>query len=316
MIRIAVVGTGSIGMSHLQAIKESQDCVLCALCDINEVKVKELAEEYQVPYFLDYHDIPGKVEADAVILNLPHFLHCESTVFFLEQGIHVLVEKPMANTVKECNRMIEAAKKHHCKLAVGHVMRYYDVFAFLKRVVAEETFGKLCMVTNFRSADYFADSRPRWFLDKKLAGGGIGMNYGAHAMDTLFYVTGEKEAEVCSSFANPINEYSIEAHVQFMVKLPNGISMTQTLSGYGNFGHEIVYYFTNGVVKAVGVQELYQWKDGNWEPIAIVKSGPTMERQLKDFCSLVEGRDAGILCTAEEGKAVIKVLNEVYDCAP
>jgi len=316
MIKIAVVGTGIIGMSHLRAIKESQDCVLCALCDVNEAKVKKLAEEYQVPYFLDYHDIPGKVEVDAVILNLPHFLHCESTVFFLEQGIHVLVEKPMANTVEECERMIEAAKVHGCKLAVGHVMRYFDVISYVKEAIADGRFGKLCMVTNFRSVDYFAESRPRWFWDKKMAGGGIGMNYGAHAMDTLFYVTGEKEAEVCASFANPINEYSIESHVQFMVKMPNGVSMTQTLSGYGNYGHEIVYYFTNGVLKTAGVEKLYRWKDGGWEQIELEKSAPAMNRQLKDFCNLVEGKDAGILCSAEDGRAVIKVLNDVYNSTP
>jgi len=96
-------------------------------------------------------------------------VHCESTVFFLEQGIHVLVEKPMANTVEECERMIEAAKVHGCKLAVGHVMRYFDVISYVKEAIADGRFGKLCMVTNFRSVDYFAESRPRWFLNKKMA---------------------------------------------------------------------------------------------------------------------------------------------------
>ena len=111
MLNIAIVGTGIIGNSHIKAIQELQDCRLCALCDVNEEVVAELASQHNVPYFLDYKQIPGSVDVDAVILNLPHFLHCEASVFFLEHGIDVLVEKPMANTVEECDRMIEAAEK-------------------------------------------------------------------------------------------------------------------------------------------------------------------------------------------------------------
>lgn len=81
------------------------------MCDVNEAQVKEIDKEKNVPYFLDYKEIPYAVEVDAVILNLPHYLHCEASIFFLEHGINVLVEKPMANTVEECDRMIEAAKK-------------------------------------------------------------------------------------------------------------------------------------------------------------------------------------------------------------
>ena len=123
MVRIAVVGTGIIGMSHLEAIKNTGVCTLCAVCDINDAKVKEIAKHYQVPYFTDYHEIVKQVDVDAVIINLPHYLHCESTIFFLEHGVHVLVEKPMANTTEECQRMISASDKSNRKLAVGHVQR-------------------------------------------------------------------------------------------------------------------------------------------------------------------------------------------------
>ena len=81
-MKIAVVGTGSIGASHLEAISTSNSCTLCAVCDINEEAAKKYAEKYGVPYFTDYKQIPGKCGADAVILNLPHWLHCEVTEFF------------------------------------------------------------------------------------------------------------------------------------------------------------------------------------------------------------------------------------------
>ena len=93
MIDIAVVGLGIIGADHLMAIENSGDFRLAAVCDKSEERAREFAERYSVPYFLDYKEIPKKTEARAVIINLPHFLHCESAVFFLEAGFDVLLEK-------------------------------------------------------------------------------------------------------------------------------------------------------------------------------------------------------------------------------
>ena len=131
MINIAIVGTGIIGLSHINAIKMLDGCRLCALCDLNEEKVSALAKENGVPYFLNYKDIPSSVECDAVILNLPHGLHCESTILFLENGIHVLVEKPMANSACECDQMIDAASKSGKHLAIGHIQRFFSANRFM-----------------------------------------------------------------------------------------------------------------------------------------------------------------------------------------
>ncbi|MBQ8816194.1 MAG: Gfo/Idh/MocA family oxidoreductase [Lachnospiraceae bacterium] len=311
MIKIAVVGTGLIGMQHLRAMEHTDACQLCALCDVNEEKVKELATQYQVPYFTDYHDMPGQVEADAVILNLPHYLHCESTVFFLEHGMHVLVEKPMANTVEECERMIAAAEKSGKKLAVGHVQRYFRVNSWLKKAVEEERFGKLCMITGKRSINYFAESRPGWFLKKNAAGGGIGMNYGAHALDTLFYITGERKAEIISGYGNLKTDHDIEGHMQYMLKFPSGLSMCQTLSGYNESGHEVVYYFTDGVLKVEDAARLYQYVDSRWVQIAIEEDELIMERQMADFCRFLEGKPS-MICDAQCGRDVIAALENVY----
>ena len=234
MIRFAIVGTGIIGLSHIKAISQAQDAELCALCDINEEAVKNLSEEYGVPYFTDYKDIPANVDVDAVIINLPHFLHCESTVFFLENGVNVFVEKPMANTVAECDKMIDAAKRNNKKLAVGHVQRFFEHNRKIKELADSGILGKFCMYTETRNIDYFAPWRPKWFLDKEKAGGGISMNFGAHALDKLFYVFGPKDAKSFGSLANFKNDASIEGHAQFVTSFPDGTSASITLDGYGN----------------------------------------------------------------------------------
>ena len=172
MLKIAVVGTGIIGKEHLKAISRCAELELVAVCDVNEEAASALAGEYGVPYLLDYTKIPQETEAGAVLLNLPHFLHCEASIFFLEAGLHVFLEKPMAITAAECDKMIAAAEKAGKVLAVGHLQRFFKVNRLVKEYVDSGKLGRLFAINEIRSIGYFSPKRPKWFLSKKLAGGG------------------------------------------------------------------------------------------------------------------------------------------------
>ena len=311
MLNIAIIGTGIIGLAHIEAMEKTDCCRLCAICDVNEEVVKTLAKEKNVPYFLDYHDIPSSdVKVDAVILNLPHFLHCEATVFFLENGIHVLCEKPMANTVKECDRMIEAAKKSGKKLGIGHVQRFIASNMGVKKIVDEGTLGKLCMISETRTKDYFDPNRPKWFLSKEKAGGGITMNYGAHAFDKIFTILGPQDVEIASCIGNIKNDADIEGHAQILAKLDDGISANITFSGYGNFARSDVYYFQNGVVRLPAGTMTDNM--GNTEKLDFSQfpSDP-MQFQIEEFCKYVND-EPSITPDGAFGRAVINAIEKVY----
>ena len=312
MIKIAIVGTGIIGLSHIKAISQAQDAELCALCDINEEAVKNLSEEYGVPYFTDYKDIPANVDVDAVIINLPHFLHCESTVFFLENGVNVFVEKPMANTVEECDKMIDAAKRNNKKLAVGHVQRFFDHNRKIKELADSGKLGKLCMYTETRNTDYFAPWRPKWFLDKEKAGGGISMNFGAHALDKLFYILGPQSVKTAGNLANFKNDATIEGHAQFVVSFPGGESAAITLDGYGYVPATAEYFFTGGSIRMFEGEELKYQTNGEWH---MAEKSPDAKNhmvfQLEEFCKFLKGEPSETP-DGEYGRAVIAALEQLY----
>ncbi len=313
MLNIAIIGLGNIGKSHIKAIPNSKNCRICAVCDSNEELAKQQAEALGVPYFLDYKDIPGGVELDAALITLPHFLHCESAVFFLEKGIHVFMEKPMANTVEECDKMIAAAKANKVKLAIAHPQRYCYANKIVKEFVESKKLGDLCMFTEFRTTNYFTPDRPKWFLNKKQAGGGIVMNYGAHAIDKLFYVLGEtKDVEVFASTANIKNDADIEGHAQFMMKFPSGVTGTVTFSGYFGSGYDAIYYFTDGALKVSNTSFLYQMKDGKWEEIDTTQPMDRMLYQIEEFCKYVND-EPSIVPDGEFGRDVIAVIEKVYN---
>ena len=314
MLKIAIVGTGIISGCHIDAIKQIPECELVALCDINEEKVKALAAENNVPYFLNYKDIPGAVDCDAVILNLPHGLHCEASVFFLDSGIHVLVEKPMANTTEECDKMIEAEKRSGKKLGIAHVQRFSLANQKIKEYIETGKLGKLCMYTEQRTINYFLDKRPRWFLDKKMAGGGIVMNYGAHAFDRIFSTTGAKLVSLDANCANPKNDFSVEGHAQIFAKFDNGMTAAITFSGYATSVWESMYFFTEGALRVKGGHGLeMNLDDGNgWVEVPDTKDGLVFVRELTEFCKYVKG-EPSIIPTGEYSRQVIDAIEKVYE---
>ena len=310
-MNIAVVGTGIIGVRHLQAIEQSKDFTLCAVCDINVAAAESCAQKYGVPCFSDYKDIPFKTNAEAVILNLPHWLHCEATVFFLEHGIHVLVEKPMANTKSECERMICASARSGKKLAVGHVQRFFQANRYVKKVVQEKSLGDLCMISEIRTIDYFAPNRPKWFLDKSLSGGGIVMNYGAHALDKVFYITDSRPVSIFATGGNIANDATIEGHSQFIMKLDNGTSVSVSFCGYYNSGYETVYYFTGGTLKVVNGVKLFSRTNDGWDEIPFSQPDNQLLLQLNEFHNMIVG-ESNEIATADYSADIIAAIEKIY----
>ncbi len=311
MLKLAIVGTGIIVKNHINAIKAiGGDIQITAVCDINEEKAKEWSTELGVPYFTDYHDIPANVECDAVLLNLPHGLHCEVSIFFLDAGKHVLVEKPMANTVEECDRMIEAAKRNGKKLAVGHIQRFQQSNVFVKQIIESGELGKLCMYSEIRTIDYFLPDRPKWFTDKKMSGGGIVMNYGAHAFDKLYSTMGANIVSIDASCGNIKNGSSVEGHAQIFVKYDNGVSASITFNGYTTLIYEAYYYFTNGALKVLNNRVQINRCDGQGF-VDVTPAGNAFEYQLREFYKYVND-EPSIIPDGEYGNKVIAAIEEVY----
>ncbi len=312
MKRFGIVGAGIIGAAHKKALLNNSACSIEAICDINIEKAEKLAEGTEARVYSDYKEMCEQEELDAVILNLPHFLHKEVSVYFLENKVAVLVEKPMANTVEECDAMIEAAERNHTPLAVGHVQKYFSCYRKLKEMMEAGEFGKLCSFTETRNVDYFT-KRPKWFLNKKQAGGGIVMNYGAHTLDKLLYTTGCRVEDVYAAGNNMMTEDDVEASAQLLLKLSGKITAACTYHGCHSKGqYESYFYFTEGSAWIKDGSELWISKgQAPYERIELDYSVKHMEFQLAEFLKYVDGVESEVV-TPEYGKEIIRVLENAF----
>src|SRR5690606_5517433 len=129
----------------------------------------------------DYRDIVGR--CDAAIIATPHHFHAEPAIALLNAGVHVLVEKPMATTVTDCERMCVAAETSGSLLVVGMIRRFFWSNRFLKHLILTGSFGA---VKHFEIEDggvYAWPSASRFIINKEHSGGGVLIGNGSHVMD-------------------------------------------------------------------------------------------------------------------------------------
>lgn len=138
-INVGIIGIGHLGARHLKIYHQLKEKVnLVGVSDIKVERTKKLAAHYQVPFFKDYRDLLEGVEA--VNICVPTTLHFSIAQDFLKRGIHTLIEKPMAATVAEAQRLIGLAQKNKVKLQVGHVERFNSAFMAIQRLARNPLF--------------------------------------------------------------------------------------------------------------------------------------------------------------------------------
>jgi len=119
---VAVVGAGHLGSRHAAAYANIKSVRLVGVCDTNEERGRWTAKKHHAGYYPDYHDLFDKVQA--VSIAVPTFLHYKIAKDFLENGIHVLIEKPITRTLEEADELLAIAKKNGLIIQVGHIERF------------------------------------------------------------------------------------------------------------------------------------------------------------------------------------------------
>lgn len=196
-IKFAVIGVGGIGQHHIKGIIDNSNAELTALCDNNSEILDSVCESYGIENrYADYHGLLDKDIIDAVCIATPDQIHREMVVDFLNAGINVLCEKPLALNSDDCRKMLDAESKSSAKLMVGQVCRKTPGFIKAKEIVDSKMIGELLFVESEYAHDY-SEMPLHWRNDKNnprhpVTGGGC------HAVDLLRWIAG-----------NPIDAYAL-----------------------------------------------------------------------------------------------------------
>jgi predicted dehydrogenase len=214
MIKAAIVGCGGAAwVGHLPWLWENSHIELRATCALDENQARAAAQRWGAPrWYVDYHHLLGEEELDALVIATPPGSHAEIAVAALQRGLHVLVEKPMACRVEDCDAMILAAQRSDRVLAVSHEKRFNPGFEKIKEIIDHGLLGQVFYLAVHWSAavrldpdalcppDYHESYLWRW--TDPAAGGGILFDHFPHYLDLWRWWTGAELEWVDATLLN------------------------------------------------------------------------------------------------------------------
>ena len=188
--RVGIIGCGGMARSHASRMSEVLHRVeITAVVDIDLERARAVAEHFPNDPVVaaDFEEVLDHV--DAVLVVLPHHLHHPATVRCLDAGKHVLVEKPMANSERECLEMIEAAQRNDRVLMVAYCMRFHPLVLKFKEVVDNKTFGDVFQISIW-TEQHTRREPESWHCRAGTLGGGQFFSHGCHYIDLLLWMLG------------------------------------------------------------------------------------------------------------------------------
>ncbi len=321
-VRVGVIGCGAIAERvHVPDYHACPYAELVAFCDVDKSKAEALAKQFapEARVYTDYKQMLKDGGVDAVSVCTPNIYHGPATVMALNSGCHVLVEKPMATSLEEAQKMIDTAKKKGLLLMVNQSQRRFPEHRKAKEVVESGILGKILHVTAMFGHAGPEEWSPtgKWFFDKKQARFGAMADLGVHKADLILYLTGKEVAEICAFYARLEKPgATVEDNFVSALKFTDGtvgtLSASWTVKGMS--ADYIILHCENGTLQ-----------------VAVNPEKPVVANLVKPVCEIVFplpepysnvswGIDIGgafvraILgmeppfCTGEEGKKALEII--------
>lgn len=190
--RVGIIGCGYTGNRHAEALAAlDARATLAAIADSDADISRSQAAAWQVDdWTTNYRELLTRDKLDAVCICLPHSLHCDVAVAAAEAGLHILVEKPLAPTLAEADRMIEAAAQHNVCLMVAEPVHFHPTYQHVRELLQANMLGKISLIRINREHQMrsYLNARP-WFLREP--SGGILVSGGIHDFELVRMLGGE-----------------------------------------------------------------------------------------------------------------------------
>ncbi|MGY8664975.1 Gfo/Idh/MocA family oxidoreductase [Bradyrhizobium sp. UFLA05-109] len=225
-IRIGVIGAGLIGRKHLRKLADHSDYELVGIADVNAKQVA--AEQPGARVFADYRELLDEARPQAVIIASPNQLHAENGIACARRGIHILIEKPVTDTLQTSADLTAEVRKAGIKSLVGHHRRHHEQVKTLRALLAEGRIGDVVGVSaiwaTHKPAEYFKIAP--W---RSQAGGGPILINLIHEIDFLRFTIGEINA-VEAITANRQRGFAVEDTAAALIEFESGALGTFFLS--------------------------------------------------------------------------------------
>jgi phthalate 4,5-cis-dihydrodiol dehydrogenase len=233
-LRVGFIGLGMAGSGMVKNLAEHPDVSITAAADRFPEPREAFARDFEAEVYEDAEELCKSPNIDFVYIATPHQFHKEHVIMAAEYGKHIIVEKPMALTLEDCDAMIEAVDRTGVKLIIGHTHSYDPAIRTMREVIARGELGKLGMINTWNYTNFLYRPRRPEELDTSL-GGGILFNQVPHQVDTVRLLGGGKVKSVRSATGIWDDSRPTEgSHLTFL-EFEDGTAASLVYSGYDHF---------------------------------------------------------------------------------
>jgi predicted dehydrogenase len=343
-LKTGLVGCGKVGHLHAKALSRLPESRFVAACDSDFQRAQQFAAEYKVQAYRDVEEMIAQSELESLNVCTPHPLHADSAVKAAQAGVHVLIEKPLASSLEDCDAILDAANKRGVKIGTVCQRRFYAPCQRIRRAIDEGKIGRpvLGSVAMYGWRDQAYYKSDPWRGTWKGEGGGVLVNQAPHQLDLLQWYMGPID-ELFGFWDNLNHPYiEVEDTAIALLRFKNGalgniaVSNAQNPALYG----KVYVHGSNGASVGVqtdggamfiagmstiteppindlwtvpGEQELLKrWQK---EDSDLFNSINAMEYyhqvQIEDFLqAIIQARDP--LVTGEEGRKTVEIFSAIY----
>jgi phthalate 4,5-cis-dihydrodiol dehydrogenase len=233
-IGLGIAGLGMAGAVMVHAAAAHPDFVLRGAADPHQGPREAFTRDQNARAYEDVKMLVRDPAVQAIYIATPHQFHAPHAILAAEHGKHIILEKPMALTLAECDAIIAAVERHKVQLVVGHTHAFDPAVRLMREIIARGELGKLGLIHSFNYTNYLYRPRRPEELDTA-QGGGILFNQVPHQIDTARLLAGGKVRSLRASTTVLDPSRPTEASSAVLMQFDNGVAASLVYSGYDHF---------------------------------------------------------------------------------
>ncbi len=315
MIRVGIIGAGHWGEKHADAIGSLSNVRLVASSRTNPEALEAFVNKYGGKAYTRYQDLIGDPDVDAVAIATPHHLHTDIVIEAAKWGKHILLEKPIAPTLEECDQILQVVDENQVTFMAGHTNHFVPVYQKIKEILQGGELGRPLLITDRTLKRWWAPNRREWHLDRR-TGGGMWMTIGVHNIDRMVWLMESRVKSICAHLATGFHDQNADDHGMALLRFENGSAGTAATVGYKtgapSFGTEIVC--SEGLMRIDKMTGISIAKDETWQHILCdteINADNWMETAMveewRSFISAIETGDQPPI-TGEYARHIMAVI--------